>query len=132
MGIEKIGGYSGLYTDYKPQNIRLTDAQEIKAQEASQVKKSTEDEIPVRASGTDTTQQLQERSRITDLEDVSLKFNKSEDFGYIGKDASLSKLDMEKAISDMHKDQVLHQYQYFVGSTKDMQGSLADGMVIQK
>ncbi len=33
------------------------------------------------------------------------------------KDVDLKSLDMEKAISDMRKDQVLQQYQFFVGET---------------
>lgn len=32
-----------------------------------------------------------------------------------GVDSDLSKLDVEKALSDLKKDQVLQQYQFFVG-----------------
>lgn len=32
-----------------------------------------------------------------------------------GQDSDIKSLDMEKAISDMRKDQVLQQYQFFVG-----------------
>lgn len=34
-----------------------------------------------------------------------------------GKDSDLESLDVQKAISDMEKDQVLQQYQYFVDTT---------------
>ena len=34
----------------------------------------------------------------------------------VGKEADIHSLDVEKAISDMQKDQVLHEYQYFVGN----------------
>lgn len=50
------------------------------------------------------------------LEDISVTFNKQDDFGYIGRDSDIHSLDVEKAISDMRKDQILQQYQYFVGS----------------
>ena len=30
-------------------------------------------------------------------------------------DSDINRLDMEKAVSDLEKDQVLRQYQYFVG-----------------
>lgn len=50
------------------------------------------------------------------LEDISITFHKQDDFGYIGRDSDIRSLDVEKAISDMRKDQILQQYQYFVGS----------------
>lgn len=53
------------------------------------------------------------------LEDISLTFNKQEEFDYIGRDSDIRSLDVEKAISDMKKDQILQQYQYFVGSARN-------------
>lgn len=50
------------------------------------------------------------------LEDISITFHKQDDFGYIGRDSDIRSLDVEKAISDMRKDQILQQYQYFVES----------------
>ena len=69
-----------------------------------------------------------------DLENISLKFNTGDDYGYIGRDSDIEQLDMQKAISDMKKDSVLQQYQYFVGSSQDLlTGSASeDGMVIPK
>ena len=67
------------------------------------------------------------------LEDISLTFNKSDDFGYIGKDSDIYSLDVENAISDMKKDDVLREYQFFVGSSAS--GALvdnSDGVVIPK
>lgn len=49
------------------------------------------------------------------LEDVSLTFNKTDSFDYIGKDKDVADLDVQKAISDMQKDRIFQQYQYFVG-----------------
>ena len=73
-------------------------------------------------------------SRVADLNQVSLKFNKEESFDYIGMDSSLDNLDMQKAISDMQKDQVLQSYQYFVGSAGSLFGdqASADGTVVLK
>ena len=78
--------------------------------------------------------QENQASRIADLEQVSLKFNKEDSFDYIGMDRSLNNLDMQKAISDMQKDQVLQSYQYFVGSAGNLFGedSSDDGMVVLK
>ena len=73
-------------------------------------------------------------SRIADLDKISLKFNKKDSFEYIGIDSSLGNLDMQKAISDMQKDQVLQNYQYFVGSTGSLSGETLseDGLVVLK
>ena len=69
------------------------------------------------------------RPRSIDPNEVSLSFNKNNDFGYIGKDKDLSLLDMEQAISMMRQDSILQDYQYFVGSSKDIFNS-EDGRVI--
>ena len=66
------------------------------------------------------------------LEDISITFNKQEGFGYIGQDKDIQTLDVQKAISDMKKDQVLQQYQYFVGSARNLMAQSADGTVITK
>ena len=72
--------------------------------------------------------------RMADPEQISLKFNREDSFGYIGTDSSLENLDMQKAISDMRKDQVLQGYQYFVGSAGSLFGEMSseDGTVVMK
>ena len=65
------------------------------------------------------------------LEDVSVTFNKQDSYDYIGKDSDIRGLDVQKVISDMKKDQVLRQYQFFVKpSGEDFTNS--DGKVIAK
>ena len=68
----------------------------------------------------------------TPLEDISLTFNKQDGFEYLGRDHDINALDMQKAISDMRKDDVLQQYQYFVGNSKDLYLDSPDGVVIRK
>lgn len=72
--------------------------------------------------------------KIADLENISLKFNTGEDYGYIGKDSDIEQLDIQKAISDMQKDSILQQYQYFVGSSQNLmtENIFDDGIVIPK
>ena len=72
--------------------------------------------------------------RIADLEQVSLTFNKEDSFDYIGMDSNPENLDMQKAISDMQKDQILQSYQYFVGSAGNLYDGMSaeDGMVVLK
>ena len=43
------------------------------------------------------------------------EYRAGEEYELKGIDADLAKLDVERAISDMEKDTILHQYQYFVG-----------------
>lgn len=71
------------------------------------------------------------RPKSANLDDVSMTFNRQENYGYIGKDRDVSLLDMEKAISMMRQDSALQDYQYFVGNSRDIFNS-EDGRVIAK
>jgi len=72
-------------------------------------------------------------SRIANLEDISLTFNKEDSFSSIGSDVDINNLDMTKAISDMKRDSILSDYQTFVGpSAEQMIASLDDGIVFMK
>ena len=132
MGSLSISDYSSLFQNYRIPNIPevqigQVETQEPKVQESSvnpQEKQIITEQEP-----------LQNRAgKSADLENISLKFNTGEDYGYIGKDSDLEKLDMQKAISDMKKDSVLQQYQYFVGSAKNLNSGIPseDGIVIPK
>lgn len=69
----------------------------------------------------------------TSIEDLSITFNRREDFGYLGQDSDIHSLDVERAILDMQKDRMLQQYQYFVGSARNVEsGMQADGIVVPK
>ena len=47
--------------------------------------------------------------------DYAQNYRSDETHELKGKDSDLASLDMQKAISDLDKDQVLQQYQFFVG-----------------
>lgn len=64
------------------------------------------------------------------LEDISLSLSDHGAFEMKGRDSDLESLDIEKAVSDMQKDQALMQYQYFVGDTNIVNNE--DGIVIAK
>ena len=66
------------------------------------------------------------------LENISLTFNKEESYDYLGRESNLMDLDMQKAISDMKRDSVLQEYQYFVGNSGNFFMNPADGIVIPK
>lgn len=66
------------------------------------------------------------------IEDISLSLNESvASFEMKGRDSDIAALDMEKAVSDMQKDQALMQYQYFVGDSNPFMSN-EDGIVIAK
>lgn len=48
--------------------------------------------------------------------DFAQTYRPDETYDLKGKDSDLESLDVQKAVSDLGKDQVLQQYQYFVGS----------------
>ncbi len=47
--------------------------------------------------------------------DFAQQYRPDEEFELKGVDSDLASLDAERAVSDLAKDQVLQQYQYFVG-----------------
>lgn len=49
-----------------------------------------------------------------DALDFAQQYQPDAEYDLKGKDSDLESLDVQKAISDMEKDQVLQQYQYFV------------------
>ncbi len=150
MGISPIGSYSGLYSNYRIQSIKSVDMETVREQDArrlaeekagydvASVPQEAQEQAQVQSTAATEAQSIgartqeTDRSRIANLQDISLTFNQADDFGYIGQDAPLAGLDMEKAISDMKKDQVLEQYNYFVGSAQNMITGTEDGTVIRK
>ena len=117
MTIDSAYQYGSYYQNYRSE-IKQVSVDEVKQQDISTLQQEYR-------------QQEDTRSRSADLENISLTFCKNDTYDYIGKDASLENLDMMSAISDMQKDKVLEQYQYFV-KPKDVLLSDVDGTVIQK
>ena len=54
--------------------------------------------------------------------DYAQNYRSDETYELKGKDSDLASLDMQKAISDLDKDQVLQQYQFFVGENIEQSG----------
>jgi hypothetical protein len=124
MGIQTISSYGGISPYYNRMEIPTVTPEEVKKQDEAA---SVSPQQPSK------TQPLAEdnRSKTADLENISLTFNKEESFDYLGSESGLASLDMQKAISDMKKDSVLQEYQYFVGSSKTLLQS-EDGLVFSK
>lgn len=130
MAINGLLDYGGLYNNYRPVSIPQVDVNEVKAAEE---KKAAEAVAPASTPVAETSV-IDNRSRMANLDDISLNFNSKDDYSYIGSDSDLGMLDMNKLISDMKKDKILEDYQYFVGSSQNMatQAANEDGMVFLK
>lgn len=99
MNVGMVNGYIGI-GNYKMPNITKTE----------------EVSLPINEPSKESVTQVPEEKKpvFTDVENLSIGFNKQDDFSYIGKDADIEQLDMQRAISDMQKDKLFHQYQFFV------------------
>lgn len=143
MGIGGIHSYGNLYNSYPLRDIPQVDTEEVRSQENQNSKSIGPEEKAVIPEGSYQPSAEDRRSRSVDLWNISLTFNANEDGGTIGRDSNILNLDMQKAISDMKKDRILEDYQYFVGSVRESKAEAAgingnsqqeetDGIVIPK
>lgn len=133
MAINIYSDYGGFYNSYKPIDIPKVDVEEVKKQD--ELKKAEELANPyLEAKPVETVETKPDtRSRMADLDNISLTFNSGDDYSYIGSDFNIEDLDIAKAISDMKKDGILQDYQYFVGNQNDLSNlSSDDGKVFLK
>lgn len=129
MGIQFYNGLGSFgYNNYHREIPQVT-PEEVKKQDAAQV--PVEEKVPESLSP-EKLAKLDQRSKAAALEDVSLTFNKEDDFSYLGSESDIKTLDMQKAIADVQKDSILQQYQYFIGDSKNLFDGGADGIVIPK
>lgn len=133
MTIGGISDYGYMYRPYPVDRIPTVDASSANQvdskpqQMETPVKESAQSEVSLASQS-----QTVERKNAP-LEDISLTFNKDDTFDMIGSSSDLSKLDMDKAISDMKKDSILQDYSYFVGAPAGrIQSASEDGIVIAK
>ena len=134
MAINGISNLGGFYGSNIARNIPKVDLETVKQQDAA--KKQAELNPLEQFAGKETTTPVvnDNRTRTADLDNISLNFNSGDDYSYIGSDFALDNLDMEKAISDMKKDKMLADYQYFVGSSENLNELFngSDGKVLIK
>ena len=132
MAISGIGGYGG-FENYNVRNIPQVSLDTVKKQDQEAL--ALQNSLPEVSVPTKAAEAFEDkRSRSADLENISINFNKGEDYSYIGSESDIQTLDMQKAISDMRKDKILEDYQYFVGSSQNLMSSInnEDGSVFMK
>lgn len=126
VGTGSVGDYSGILRNYKVPVIPWAASVKIRARSFPvQAEKAsaaiTEPETLSAVIPEQTDAPRKDMSgRNVGVEEITFTFNRQEDFEYIGRDIDIHSLDVEKAIDEMKKDEVLHQYQYFVGSLHNL------------
>lgn len=133
-----IGRYSGLQQNYIQNTGKAagsgtagTEQADKAAASRSQVSLQNMDVHEISRADADTSQRNDHAGKKPS--DYSLTFLKNNDYSNFSPESSLGSQDMQQAISDMHKDSILQEYQYFVGSAQNVvQYASEDGTVIQK
>lgn len=94
--------YSQVYNDLS--SIRLRDT-------LSEVKPVQEEVKPVETAKVSLEEQVAARpGKLIGLEDISISFNKNDDFDLIGTTSDITNLDIEKAVSLSKRDDILNSY----------------------
>jgi len=120
MNVSGVRPYDGFY---QYNSIRLNELrnQQIAASETT-VAKPVEAEVePKVTSPSPEVRQAQTFSSF----DMAQQYNPNETFDLKGVDSDIDSLDVQKAVSDLDKDSMLQQYQYFVDSNAQDVGSAA-------
>lgn len=109
MNVSGVSPSAGIYT-YN--SIRLS---ELRSQQIAAAKEARQQEA-VEVGITQRQQQDDMRLQQTYTSyNYAQEYRPDEVYELKGEDADITKLDVEQALSDMEKDQLLQQYQYFVG-----------------
>lgn len=117
MNISGVSPRAGIYS-YN--SIRLTELrnQQIAASQAArleQEKKMQELDAEQKVPQIGANEAVASKQNF-DAYDFAKTYRPGEVYDLKGADSDINSLDMEKAVSDMGKDQILQQYQYFVGN----------------
>lgn len=125
----RIGNYfdhSQIYNDYSSLKIRESLAEVKKPEEA----KAAESVSQMPAQAETAPESAVKRERLLGLEDISITFNKNDDFDIIGKTSDITDLDLQKAVSISKKDDLLNNYKAAENALPVYAGE--DGTVIAK
>lgn len=140
MGIGGVSNHGGYIQNYKIPSVPVPrpeqTAEEPSGQAAEASLQNLENSenpvvIPSPDIHEDTSVQVPARKDAR-LEDLSLTLQKPENRDLSGRGSDIRSLDVEKALSDMRKDELLQQYQYFVGRSQNLMTENQDGAVFKK
>jgi len=127
LGIYGVNPFENFQSNY-----RINDIPRVRPQDVTETQKVNNQPAENLATPIMIEEIPQEnRQKSVNPNEISIGINKNNDFSYIGRDKDIRNLDMQKAISTMRQDSVLQEYQYFVGSAKNVFHS-EDGTVFAK
>ena len=134
MDFGRISDYGSLYNPSNRYEVKTVDLETVQKQDQEKSKPISLNLFSNVEQSEPSIMTDSKASKTANLEDISLTFQQNESFDYIGQDKNVLSLDVEQAISDMKKDSVLQEYQYFVGSSKNLfeVNQSEDGIVIPK
>lgn len=115
MNISGIRPNAGFYDYNSIQNIR-------NAVEDTPVVKTAADAGASEQQQKDTLETPVRREQDFGAADYAAQYQPDRTYEMKGSKSDIHSLDVEKALSDMHKDQVLQQYQFFVGENIEQSG----------
>ena len=115
MNISGINSYYGFY-DYN--SIKSDEAKQAAAVSV-EMTAGRQEQLP-QQTGTE-----QKPEQNFTAADYAKGYQPDAEYGLQGADSDIYKLDVTQAISDMRKDQVLQQYQFFVGESRAQEGITA-------
>ena len=126
----RIGNYfdhSQIYIDYSSLKVREALA-EVKKPEDVQASKESLNAASAQENAA--SESAVKRERLLGLEDISITFNKNDDFDIIGKTSDITDLDLQKAVSISKRDDILTGYKAAENALPVYSGE--DGLVIAK
>lgn len=104
---------SGIRTHAEFYDYNTIKNNEAKIQQIQQTKDKTDDAVELPA---------QKRESDFGATEYAKQYQPDVTYELKGSDSDIKQLDVERAISDMKKDQVLQQYQFFVGEKRAGEG----------
>lgn len=110
MNISGIRTYAGFY-DY---NTIKTEKAECEPAEEILESPAIKEAVPQEEERTESTAKEPDSGAV----DFAAQYQPDAFYELKGDDSDIANLDVEKALSDLKKDQILQQYQYFVGENR--------------
>lgn len=116
MNISGIRPYAGFY-DYN--TIKLNEVRSLQIQESKASEQAIDLNQPQVKQEENEAEKAVSRTLSVDngAEEYAKRYQPDAVYELKGVDSDIANLDVERALSDMKKDQVLQQYQFFVGES---------------
>lgn len=132
MNVSGIRPYSGFYQYNSIKLNELRNQKIAEAQPTDNLAATNAEEALAKSKNLEKEMADAAAKQTFDSYDFAQQFKPDEPFEMKGIDSDVNRLDMEKAVSDLDKDQVLKQYQYFVGpNTNAMQQATEQQAVLR-